>query len=511
MVADGSKIDRQFLMTGEGYKASLRDGRVVFSRGEAIEDVTRHPATAGGIETIAGLYDQQHDPKLEDTLTYKRDDGGRVGISFYVARTKQELAHRRVAVEHVSRETFGFFGRGNDMIAMAVVGMVAEYPTFKRLAPEYADNLLSYRHYAEERNLLLAETIAEPQGFRARTTGTPRETKAPDRVVTRITRETNKGIWISGIKAVGTAAPNAHEVMIGRPYPSPNDEECFWAMVALNAPGVKMFTREILANPGASRADHPITARGEEQECLITFDDVFVPRERVFSASNKAAHDPKLFLRLARLEHWYTLVRMMVKSELYVGLAHILCDTLDIAGSQVVRQRVAEIVEYAQVLRGMVVASEELAELTDGDVLMPDANMVTSARLYGLERLPHIVHILQDLCGQGLMVRMTDEDLETPAAFGKNLSWFLDQPDVSAKEKNLIMNLVWDVTCSATASRLNIFEHANAQSVPFLRERIYRDYDADELVDFCRGYIGLGKAPKRKEVTTFVRSNATTT
>ena len=201
----------------------------------------------------------------------------------------------------------------------------------------------------------------------------------------------------------------------------------------------------------------------------------------------------------------------MVRSELYLGLAHMLCDTLEIAGSQVVRQRVAEIVEYAQILRGMVLASEELAELTDGDVLMPDANMVTSARLYGLERLPHIVHNLQDLCGQGLMVRLTDGDLETPAAFGKNLGWFLDQPHVSAKEKNLIMNLVWDVTSSASASRLNIFEHANAQSVPFLKERLFRDRDADELVEFCRFYIGLGKAPQRKEVTTFFRSNATTT
>ena len=511
MVADGSNVDRQLLMTGEGYKESLRDGRVVFSRGEAIGDVTGYPATAGGIETIARLYDQQHDPALQDTLTYQRDDGGRVGIAFYVTRTKQDLARRRAAIEHVSRQTFGFFGRGNDMIAMALVGMVAEYPTFKRLAPEYADNLLSYRHHAEERNLLLAETIAEPQGFRARTTGTPPETKAPDRVVTRITKETKKGIWISGIKAVGTAAPSAHDVMVGRPYPSPNDEECFWAMVALSSPGVKMFTREILANPGASRADHPLTARGEEQECLITFDDVFVPRERVFSTKSKAAHDPKLFLRLARLEHWYTLVRLMVRSELYLGLAHMLCDTLEIAGSQVVRQRVAEIVEFAQILRGMVLASEELAELTDGDVLMPDANMVTSARLYGLERLPHIVHNLQDLCGQGLMVRLTDGDLETPAAFGKNLGWFLDQPHVSAKEKNLIMNLVWDVTSSASASRLNIFEHANAQSVPFLKERLFRDRDADELVEFCRFYIGLGKAPQRKEVTTFFRSNATTT
>ena len=370
---------KNYLKTGAEYIASMRDERVVYCGGEVIEDVTKHPATAGGIEIIGRLYDQQHQPAYEDVLTYTRDDGARTTMAFKPPRTTADLRERSRAIEHIARETFGFFGRGIDMIPMAHVGMVAEYPAFKRMAPEFADNIFSYMQYAEENNLHLAETISEPQGFRARTTGTSPDTEMPDRAVTRITRESSKGIWISGIKAVGTAAPQAHEVVVGRPFPSPREDECFWAIAAANAPGVRMFSREILANPDASPETHPITVRGEEQECLVAFDDVFIPRERIFSLRCKEAHEPRFFLRFARLEHWYTLTRMVVKAELYVGLVQLVCDVLNITESQVVRQRVAEVIQYAQILRGLALASEENAEITEGDVAMPDANLVTAA------------------------------------------------------------------------------------------------------------------------------------
>jgi 4-hydroxyphenylacetate 3-monooxygenase len=129
--------------------------------------------------------------------------------------------------------------------------------------------------------------------------------------------------------------------------------------------------------------------------------------------------------------------------------------------------------------------------------MTPHHNIVTAARSYAQENLPRVLHILQDICGQGLILRFDEKDLETPAAFGKNLSWFLDTRQVSAREKNLIMNLVWDVAASEHATRSKLFEESNALNVPFLKERMYGEWDRSQLLQEVRSFIGLEPSPER--------------
>jgi 4-hydroxyphenylacetate 3-monooxygenase len=61
--------EQVFLKTGDEYKASLRDGRDVWYRGERIEDVTAHPVTGPGIDWNAQIYDAQLRPEMQDVLT----------------------------------------------------------------------------------------------------------------------------------------------------------------------------------------------------------------------------------------------------------------------------------------------------------------------------------------------------------------------------------------------------------------------------------------------------------
>ena len=485
-----------YLKDGDAYLESLRDGREVIYKGERVDDVTTHMATAGGIRSIADLYDQQFDAEAQKVLTYVRDDGSRVTSSYLVPRTKEDLRFRREGIKLVARNTWGTHGRGIDMIATLPLGMLAELPAFKRGCPEYAENIVWYREYCEENNIHLAETIVDPQGFRSRASGTTPDTGPPDRATARIVKENDKGIWISGVKGVGTAAPQANEVVIGSFHP-PLDEESFWVYVPIDSPGLKVICREIVHRPGTSAYDHPLTSKGEEIESVVAFDNLFVPRERIIALKNRDLHGVNFYNVWARLEHWYTFVRITAKAELYAGLAQLIVDTLELGEIPVIRQRVGDVIEYCQILQGMQHAAEELAAPSEGGVMTPDVNVVTAGRSYALDNLPRILHILQDICGQGLPLRFSESDLETSAAFGKNLGWFLDTRDMSAKDKNLVMNLVWDVTASEHATRSKLFEESNALNVPFLKERLYGEYDRSEFLADCRHFIGLSSAPER--------------
>ena len=493
-VADSKQT--HFLKTGEEYVKSLQDDRVVYYKGELVEDVTTHEATGGGISEIAAVYDEQFDDQAQNVLTYVRDDGARVTASYLIPRTKDDLRFRREGIKHVARRTWGTHGRGIDMIATLPLGMLGELPSFKRECPEFAENIHWYLKHAEENNIHLGETIVDPQGFRSRAAGTAPEATPPERATARIVKEDSTGIWISGVKGVGTCVPQANELVLGSLPPAARRGELL-GLRARRLPGLKMFCREIVHRPGSNAYEHPLTSRGEEIESIVAFDNLFVPNERIIAKGTRSLHGVNFYNVWARLEHWYTFVRIVAKSEMYVGLAQLIMDTLELSEVPVVRQRVADIIEYCQILQGMQLAAEELAQLSEGDLMIPDVNVVTAGRSYALDNLPRILHILQDICGQGMILRWSEKDLETPAAFGKNLGWFLDTRNMSARDKNLVMNLVWDVAASEHATRSKLFEESNALNVPFLKERLYGEYDRTRFLEECRHFIGLGPAPER--------------
>ena len=58
--------EKHYLKTADEYLESLQDGREVYYKGERVEDVTTHFATAGGIREIADLYDLQFDEEARN-------------------------------------------------------------------------------------------------------------------------------------------------------------------------------------------------------------------------------------------------------------------------------------------------------------------------------------------------------------------------------------------------------------------------------------------------------------
>lgn len=104
--------------TGSEYIQGLREHPAeVWIGGERVEDVTTHPAFRGGLHSIAALYDMQHDPALRDEMTYiSPTSGDRVGLSFIVPKTLEELERRRVMMLHWARTSCGMMGRSPDFM-----------------------------------------------------------------------------------------------------------------------------------------------------------------------------------------------------------------------------------------------------------------------------------------------------------------------------------------------------------------------------------------------------------
>jgi 4-hydroxyphenylacetate 3-monooxygenase len=68
------------------------------------------------VRSIAALYDMQHD-RLRDEMTYVSPTSGeRVGLSFIIPRTREDLERRRDMMLHWARATCGMMGRSPDFM-----------------------------------------------------------------------------------------------------------------------------------------------------------------------------------------------------------------------------------------------------------------------------------------------------------------------------------------------------------------------------------------------------------
>jgi len=65
------------LMSPEQYKASLRDGRTVYYRGERVEDVAAHPVLGVAVEHAAIDYRMAEDPADRPLAVVDRGPGWR--------------------------------------------------------------------------------------------------------------------------------------------------------------------------------------------------------------------------------------------------------------------------------------------------------------------------------------------------------------------------------------------------------------------------------------------------
>ena len=93
--------------TGAAYNAGLRESPPELNiHGERVKDVTRHPGLRHGVQTLAKLYDTQHDPALRDEMTYvSPTTGERAGLSFITPQSHEDLARRHTMMRHWARAT----------------------------------------------------------------------------------------------------------------------------------------------------------------------------------------------------------------------------------------------------------------------------------------------------------------------------------------------------------------------------------------------------------------------
>ena len=479
--------------TGKQYLAGLREQeREVWLEGERVRDPASHPGLKGGARAIASLYDMQCDPKLRNEMTYVSPiTGDRVGLSFIIPRTREDLEKRRVMMLNWARSTCGMMGRSPDFMNVtyaAWAGAADYFAGGEHGRPEFAENMRRYYEYIRENDLTLTHSLINLQ--RSRTVSGVFNLQ--EGTALEVVRETDAGIIVRGARILATLGPLADEIGVYSPRMARHAEahSPFAVSFAIpcGTPGVRFLCRESF-DLGRSHFDHPLGSRFEEMDCIVFFDDVLVPWERVFLLG-----DVDLLNRTAHATHSTAhsahqgAVKNLAKAEFVLGVALLMTQALGNAHQPHVEERIGELMLITQLTRACIRGAEADAQLDEWGVMCPEPLMVESPRNLFMTGYPRMVEIIQLLGSSSFMLTPTEADFKGPLA--DHIEQYLATDNSEAKDRVKLFRLAWDIAGTSFGSRQVLYERFFA-SDPLTRARaIASIYPKKEVMDRVLDFLG---------------------
>jgi 4-hydroxyphenylacetate 3-monooxygenase len=466
---------------GEEYLESLRDGRRLWLMGQRVEDVTTHPALAGCARSVAAVYDLQHDPMRRDLLTMPSPTTGqRVSLAYLLPHAVDELARQRQMYEFLVRRAGGVAARLPQHLATVVIGLYDVRDLLGEVDPAFAARVARYVESCREHDVSIATIFSDPLHHRSHPT--------TDQEHLRVVERRRDGIIVRGARGVGTQAPYANELLcLTSPRPHLTPEEVVFFAAPVNAEGIHVICRQPFTPPNPE--DHPLSPSWDEMDAIVVFDDVFIPWERVFYLRGSEPADPtfeaRVFQGAIGLGPWYVLVRMAVKAEVLLGLCAAITDALGTASQPLVQMALADAMVYLETLRALIQAAEATPARSPSGLALPNPTLALAGRICAIERYPHLLQSIRELCGSGLLMAPGQADLNHPE-IGPHLHRYVVGKDTGMPESFRLLKLAWEYACDAFGSRQLLFEMYNVGSLATNKQRLASTYDTTPFVALAK-------------------------
>jgi aromatic ring hydroxylase len=475
------------LRTEQEYLAGLRDGRVVFYRGERVADVTTHPALGVGAAHTAIDFRLAHDPAQRDLmLAVDPDTQQTISRYFLIPRTHEDLLRRRELIETVTRAAKTTVPLIKEIGTDAMFALMVVTAGLGSAGETSRDRVRRFHARCCDEDLALAVAQTDVKGDRSQR---PSTQPNPDAYL-RIVDKRPEGIVVRGAKAHTTNAVYADE-MIVLPTRAMGPEDHAYALafaVRPDTPGLRF-----LASPrgfGTTSAfDNPISSTTKMVETLTVFDDVLVPWERVFMAGEwQTAGDlAKTFVEF----HRFTAVSYKTPLlELLVGMATLMADYNGIARAAHVRDKLVQLVMYLETVRGLTKAAALECQHREG-IAVPGVVYTNAAKYYFASQYHEMARLVQDIAGGLVVTAPMEEDWQNPETRADMERYLGGGASATAEQRLRAINLVRDVTASDLGGYLELLAIHAEGSLETQKLTILMDADLAPYRDYAKRLAGI--------------------
>ena len=480
-------------MTGKRYLASLRDGREVWIDGSRVADVTAHPAFTDMIHELARVYDLQNSPEYRDEMTFLDPESGvRTSVSWLLPRSAEDLKRKRRNSELWNQLTWGQLGRSPDILAPYIISALHLKDAFSAVRHErcdFGENLENYYKYCLRNDLFLTHALGDPQVDRSeQPQNEQRPVREDEEVALHVVEETKDGVVVSGGKQLSTAAPHSNEcyVSLSATFARRNDPKCVLAFaIPTNAPGLKILAREPVSRWFGSWG-HPLQML-DEQDCMLFFDRVLVPWDRLFML-----YDPTPMVRMLgaaggsvnfNFLGWANLCRAYVRMRLITAVATMVAEAIGVIQYREVASKLGEMVTYCELWRhAMEGVEHEAGPTPTGQWSLGHGR---GLHIWFAQTSGRMTELLREICGSGIIMQPSERDLANPE-IRRYLERYMRGKDVDVEYKSRLFRLAHDLAASSFGLRQDIYEYWHGGDPARNRINLLRSYDQSQMMGQIR-------------------------
>ena len=470
------------ICTGDEYLNRLRDGREVWLGGERVDDVTSHPSLKRGADSMARLLDRQHEETLSTRLTYNEPGSEeRFAMSFLPPASVDDVVRRGAAFYDWAKWSNGMMGRTPDYLNCSFTAFANAAEYFAECRPQFAENVRNYYAQIRAKDLVLTHTLVNPQVNRHLTS----QGLASPEVALRVVQETGEGLIVTGARLLATLGPLSDEIAV---FPStvlkadPEMKPYALAFALPNAtPGMKYICRDSY-DSGKSLFDAPLSGRFEEMDCIVVFDNVLVPWDRVFlydrpELCNRAYAETNAVVHMMH----QVVCKNLAKAEFIVGLLCAMTRASERDKDIAVQGQIAEAMWIAESMRAFLYSAEHQAEQDKWGLYVPLRCPLDTARNLFPKMYPRLIELVQLLGSSSLMATPCESDLTN--ALRPDVEQYLQLAHLNSRDRVALFRLAQDVAVSGFGGRQTLYERFFFGPPSVMTASYFKLYDSTEYVE----------------------------
>jgi 4-hydroxyphenylacetate 3-monooxygenase oxygenase component len=442
--------------TGEQFLEGLgQGGREVWLRGEKITHPLDHPDLREAALSLARVFDLQHEHADEMLVPAPDGSGLRVNVTHVIPRAQDDLERRRRAFELVAAMSGGTMGRTPDYLNVTFACFAGRSDVWARRGHErFAENLVAYQALMRDGDLSTTHALMNPMVDRTK----PEAEQAMGQVALHKIGETDDAIVVRGARMLATLAPFADDLLI---YPGsdirPQDGRYALSFaIPIATPGLRFICRDSYSKQ-RDPFDYPLSSRFDEMDAVVIFDDVEIPKERVFLDGDTVGYSEVITdtgWRGHIMHQAFT--RAYVKLSFALGLGHLIANTTGVVRFDHIQEKLGQIWSMSELARSAIVAAEAGASLDEGGVFYPDDRPFIALRGEMPKWLPRVNEMLQLIGGGGFMATPSRADIDGPLR--EQIETYYQAAGADAVRRIKLFRLAWDFLGSELGGRGELYE-----------------------------------------------------
>jgi 4-hydroxybutyryl-CoA dehydratase/vinylacetyl-CoA-Delta-isomerase len=476
------------MKTPEEYVASLRQRNLrLFIRGQKVDNPVDHPLVVPSIRSIAESYRLAHDDRFRHLATaHSRFINGPVNRFTHVFESVEDL-HKKTQLQRVlGRITGTCFQRCVGMDGINALFNV----TFEMDAKEgtrYHASFIEFVKTVQRQDYILCGAMTDPKGDRKKRPG-----EQPDMYL-RVVQERPDGVVVRGAKLHQTGVVNSHEILVmpGRAL-SPEDRDFAIAFaIPVDAPGITMVYGRQPSDERRLGCDMDQGTRYGGQEAVVLFEDVFVPKNRIFMQGQTQWAAPLVEYFAGHHRASYGGCKPG-NGDVLIGATALAAKQAGVEKVNHIRDKLVEMTHLNETMHAGGIAAATRAFQTPAGTFMVDPLLANVCK-QNVTRFPYeMARLAEDVAGGLLVTAPSGEDLEN-SEVGPLLKKYLSGASGTTEERLRVLRLVESMTLGATAVAFRTESMHGAGSPQAQRMRIEAQANYEEKMELAKRIAGVSK------------------